>query len=381
MPLCLVIRQLVAIQLLGLVVTASAADQKLPPKPRHEQPAFKPPYPPSPVIAGVRFDDSTVRTLAPGSDIWPVTWARDGNLYTAWGDGGGFGGTNQDGRVSLGIARIEGGKRDYQGWNVAGGKSAPNPSPFTGKSEGILALGDTLYLWRDGDGSSPGYFKFIELWRSDDHGATWRNVGVRFSKADDFPPADAGIFAPAFCQFGAGYTGARDEYVYTYAPDSIDPTHWHIRRPGRINLIRVLRSRIESKSDYEFFAGTAAAPRWSRDAAQRMPVWTDPQQGTHRMAVSYNAPLKRYLLTTITLNRDGWMSIYDAPEPWGPWTHVHTEFEPTRWGTYTIIFSFVNKWLSADGRDFVLIHTKDDRWATIEGRFELHTGPSSGPNK
>jgi hypothetical protein len=65
------------------------------------------------------------------------------------------------------------------------------------------------------------------------------------------------------------------------------------------------------------------------------------------------------------------MSIYDAPEPWGPWTHVHTEFEPQRWGTYTILFTFVNKWLSADGRDFVLVHTKDDRWASIEGRFRL----------
>jgi hypothetical protein len=31
----------------------------------------------------------------------------------------------------------------------------------------------------------------------------------------------------------------------------------------------------------------------------------------------------------------------------------------------------VNKWLGADGRDFVLVHTKNDRWATIEGRFEL----------
>ena len=32
---------------------------------------------------------------------------------------------------------------------------------------------------------------------------------------------------------------------------------------------------------------------------------------------------------------------------------------------------FVNKWLSADGRDFVIVHTRNDRWATIEGRFQL----------
>jgi hypothetical protein len=242
----------------------AAADKKLPPKPRHEQPAFKSAYPPSPVIAGVTFDDATVRTEAIGSDIWPITWAADDSLFTAWGDGGGFGGTNSVGRVSFGVARVDGGKRDYRGVNIAGGKDAPNPSPFPGKSEGILALGDRLYLWRDGDGDSLGYFKGISLWRSDDRGTTWRETGVRFSAAEgDFTSMAAGIFAPAFCQFGRGYAGARDDYVYIFAPDSIDPSHWHIRQPGRINLLRVPRDKIESKSNYEFFAGTAAAPAWT----------------------------------------------------------------------------------------------------------------------
>lgn len=339
--------------------------------------SFQSPYPRSEVIAGVAFDDATARTEAPGSDIWPMTWAANGNLYTAWGDGGGFGGNNDDGRVSLGVARVVGGKNDYRGENLAGGVGAPHPAPFTGKSEGILALGPTLYLWRDGDASSLEYFKFAELWRSDDLGATWRETGVRFSKAGgDFPEGDQGIFAPAFCQFGQAYAGARDDYVYIYAPDIIDPTHWKVRLPGRINLMRVLRGRIESKQAYEFFAGTdeRGAPRWTTVPGERRPMWEDAVNGTHRVAVSYNPGLKRYLLTTIAIDRTGWMSIYDAPEPWGPWTHVHTEHNPERWGTLTIIFTFVNKWLSADGRDFVLVHTKNDRWATIEGRFEL-VGP------
>jgi hypothetical protein len=335
---------------------------------------FKPPYPQSTVIAGVTFDDSTARPEAPGSDIWPITWAADGHLYTPWGDGGGFGGTNQNGRVSFGVARVVGGKRDYVGENIAGGVNAPHPPPFKGKSEGILALGPVLYLWRDGDASSLEYFKFAELWRSDDSGASWRATGVRFSKSGgDFPEGDAGMFAPAFLQFGQAYQGARDEFVYVYAPDIIDPSHWNIRQPGRINLLRVPRSRLESKSAYQFFAGFDArgAPRWVATTGERKPVWQDAAQGTHRIAVSYNPGLKRYLLTTITLNRSGWMSLYDAPEPWGPWTHVQTEHAPERWGTLTIIFTFVNKWLSADGRDFVIVHTKNDRWASIEGRFRL----------
>lgn len=333
------------------------------------------PYPPSPVIAGVTFDDATARTEAEGSDIWPITWAGDGNLYTAWGDGGGFGGpTTSKNKVHLGVARVEGGQRDYRGINLAGGRDALRPAPFKGKSEGILALGDTLYLWRDGDLSSLEYFKFIELWRSDDHGLTWRSTGVKFSKSGkDFPSGDEGLFAPAFLQFGRGYDGARDGYVYIYAPDIIDPTHWNVRLPGRIHLLRVHREKIEFKDAYEFFAGMGpdAQPRWTINTGARQPVWRDDKRGTHRIAVSYTPALKRYLLTTITIDRSGWMSIYDAPEPWGPWTHVHTEHNPERWGTRTIIFTFVNKWLSPDGRDFVLVHTKNDRWASIEGRIQL----------
>lgn len=195
---------------------------------------------------------------------------------------------------------------------------------------------------------------------------------MRFAKGEgDFPEGDAGLFAPAFCQFGRAYAGARDRYVYICAPDTVDPTHWRVRLPGRINLFRVDRAHIEEKAAYEFFAGLDAEgrPRWTGRVADRRPVWRDDVHGTHRIAVSYNPGLRRYLLTTIAIDRTGWMSVYDAPEPWGPWTHVQTEHNPERWGRLTILFTFVNKWLSADGRDFVIVHTRNDHWASIPGRF------------
>src|SRR5687768_4554672 len=64
------------------------------------------PYGKSPIILEWRLDWSTHQRHAPGSDNWPITWAVDDHQYTAWGDGGGFGGSNSDGRVSLGVARI-----------------------------------------------------------------------------------------------------------------------------------------------------------------------------------------------------------------------------------------------------------------------------------
>jgi hypothetical protein len=48
------------------------------------KPVFSPAYPPSLVIGGLAYDDRAARIEAPGSDIWPITWGDDDNLYTAW---------------------------------------------------------------------------------------------------------------------------------------------------------------------------------------------------------------------------------------------------------------------------------------------------------
>src|SRR5471030_1243997 len=50
------------------------------------------PYPRSRLIEAVSWDFSTIEShrKALGSDLWPCAWAADGNLYCAWGDGGGF---------------------------------------------------------------------------------------------------------------------------------------------------------------------------------------------------------------------------------------------------------------------------------------------------
>jgi len=113
----------------------------------HPAGAQTPPYPPSSVISDMTLNWSTHERQAPGSDNWPITWADDDHQYTAWGDGGGFGGTNSEGRVSLGVARVEGSATSYNGTNVWGGKSPENPSQFKGKSYGIISVGGVLYMW------------------------------------------------------------------------------------------------------------------------------------------------------------------------------------------------------------------------------------------
>jgi chitodextrinase len=93
------------------------------------------------------------------------------------------------------------------------------------------------------------------------------------------------------------------------------------------------------------------------------------------VAVSYNAGLGRYLLATeFSTSSDGNLGIFDAPEPWGPWTTV--TYQREFGGGHCFYYNFSNKWLSPDGKDFTLIYTgvgTEDAWHTVRGRFTTST--------
>ncbi len=326
-------------------------------------------YPPSPVIRGVSFDWSTHERSAPGSDNWPVTWADDGNQYTTWGDGGGFGGSDQRGRVSLGVARVEGWWHNYRGVNIWGGYRPLNPARFDGKSYGIVCVDGVLYMWRSPGSDSVGY-RFARLYRSTDHGASWTAADWQFAQAD-------GMVMPTILNFGRDYNGARDGYVYHYFIKLQDPGRLAVHKPGRVYLLRVPKKDLMRREAYEFFSGTAQRPAWSRRMADRKAVFRDPRGVGWCMSVSYNAGLKRYLLMTEhDATVKGNIGIFDAPEPWGPWTTVHygAVFGHPGEPPTTFFCNFSNKWLSRDGRTFTLIFTGvgvNDSWNLVRGRFAV----------
>jgi len=335
------------------------------------------PYPPSPVIAGVSYSWSSHVQLAPGSGDWGTTWAADDHLYTAWGNGGGFGGTDEDGRVYMGFGRIEGPGDDNLAVNVWVGKDAENEAQFGGKTYSLLSVDGTLYMWRCGDTDGLTAYDFQQLYRSDDLSRTWTFTGVELTR-DSFPDGDQGFHCPVFLQFGRDYEGARDDYVYIYATE-VQSLESLMNVPGELALIRVPRGDIPRLEHFEYFAGTDAAgkPRWSFDVAERRPVWTDPVNGMRHPAVHYNPGLDRYVLTgEHTASGSGNIAIYDAPEPWGPWTTVMIHHRFGRWTMRDkgFMWVFPTKWLSADGRDFVLVFSGGgplDSWNTVRGRFEL----------
>jgi hypothetical protein len=335
--------------------------------------------PPSPVINGVRFDWSTLRVEARGSDNWPTTWAANGHQYSVWGDGGGFGGSNQDGRVSLGVARIEGDWGDYRGYNVFGGVNAEAPATFEGKGYGIAAIDGILYLWRSGAGSMQAAYEFQKLYISRDWGRTWQDTGVEFRQST-FQDS-AGFFGPTFLQFGQDYQGARDQYVYMYAPE-IKSSNFEVMKPGEITLMRVPRDSLTNQSRYEFFAGLSGGnPTWTSDPDGRQPVLSNGNDGVMKTTAFYNPGLNRYFLITEHSEMFGGnIAIYDAPEPWGPWTTVLFEVQ---WGAGHIdltafTWNIPTKWLSSDGKRFTMIWSgtgSNDNWNTIRGEFLLSDDP------
>lgn len=360
----------------------------------HEQAARTAVYPKSTAITGLRFDMSTVRQEAPGSDNWAITWCDDGHQYTTWGDGGGFGGTGSDGRVSFGVARVEGSKTSYQGFNVNGGKNAEAGHTLPdGKSLGILCVDlsahggkkGTLYLFRNGTGSGGGAFAQTELYKSTDHGRTFSLTSARWT----FGTSGGGFYSPSFLQFGKDYAGARDGYVYIYLNEN-QGDGWEVQTPGRISLARVRKESLDDKSAYQFFAGLSNGnPTWSNDINARKPVFEDAINGTMRTSVSYNAPLKRYLLTTQQVSRwadqDGHIGIYEAPQPWGPWSTVlfgnAWSAGPQTSGAKTVFWNFSNKWLSSDGKRFTMVYTGPgaDNWGTVQGDFLAGATPPPPP--
>lgn len=341
----------------------------------------RPPYPRSPALGPPILDWRTHRRDAPGSDNWQLTWADDNNLYGAWGDGGGFGGTNSDGRVSLGFARIEGDWRTARGVNVWGGKNAPAPATVEGKSWGTICVGGVLYMWVVPKSLLADMQSEARLYSSHDHGRTWTPARWAFTRADD-------LSIPTICQFGRNYRGARDGFVYHYFIAPRDSSGYCIQKPGAIYLARSPAARIMDRAGYEFFAGSQnGEPFWTTVLGRKRPAFEDRANGVGWVSsLCYVAGRKRYILMVEhTESSRGNLGVYDAPEPWGPWTTVDflSEAAGNPFGAgqpdvppNTFFWNLPTKWHSRNGWEFAMVFTgagrgKDnDSFNVAGGRFQ-----------
>ncbi|MGK7397302.1 MAG: hypothetical protein ACNS62_22185 [Candidatus Cyclobacteriaceae bacterium M3_2C_046] len=346
------------------------------------------PYPESEWIEEIQFNLSTIRNTtpgngltAPGSDNWTITWADDGNQYSSWGDGGGFGGDNQLGRVKMGVARIEGNKRNYSAFNVWGGHNPESDqSTLPAKSYGILSVNGDLYLWVSYNENSPSIcYDHQDIYKSSDYGQSWQLLyGWRNSP---------GFFCPTFLQAGQDFDQSPDRYVYAFLPErtqtieSQEDSIWNVQKPGKITLMRCHQDSLDQKENWRFYGKNG---KWLSDKNHRESVFTDIKNGIMRTSVIYNPGLQKYILATQHVGRyhaDGArVGFYESDNPWGPWKTVFFG-DPWDLGIQerdqkykTVYYNFSPKWLSKNGKTFVMVYTGpgSDEWGTIEGKFKLN---------
>ena len=118
------------------------------------------------------------------------------------------------------------------------------------------------------------------------------------------------------------------------------------------------------RAAYEFFrfVDSDGRPNWSKDPADCGEAFANPL-GCYRVTVSYNAGLKRYLLCQAGADRKAkaGFGIFDAPEPWGPWTTV-TYVQQWDVGPGETC-SLPTKWINGDGKTVHLIFSGGDCFA------------------
>jgi CubicO group peptidase (beta-lactamase class C family) len=310
-----------------------------------------PPYPKSSVIKEIKWaPPSTIIRRAKGGDNWPMTWADDGALYTAYGDGNGFE-PFVPAKLSIGFSKVTGMPPTIQGVNFTAQNGEFRGDGRSGrKASGLLMVDGVLYLLaRNLDNAALAW--------SRDHGATWTWADWKFTTS---------FGAPTFLNFGKNYAGARDNYVYIYSLDG-DSAY---EASDRMVMARVPKNQITERAAYEYFVAldSSGQPTWSKDIAKRGAVFTH-RGNAYRSGITYNAGLKRYLWCQILphsthpqgMRFQGGFGIYDAPEPWGPWT---TAFYTENWDVGPgESSSLPTKWMSEDGKTVHLVFSGDDHFS------------------
>lgn len=354
------------------------------------------PYCKSQHIETISWNWSTAHNEPNGSDLWPVTWGKDGKVYTFFGDGGGFGGDNYRGRSSFGIATMTGPPPPSESsrHNIYGGYNSAHPSTVAGKAGSIIAVGSDFYtlggmykpaeIHGDPNRVSRAPNR-IQLAYSKGNAHSWQPAAWTFCSRDGTPPQSR--FCPhGFINYGPGNAGAIDGQVYLVGHVN-EESYWRdiaTLAGASTYLARVPGKHVLNLQAYRYFAGLDARgkPIWSADPQQMRPIFTDrnpsrPGCGsTCNMAspiedVVYNPGIKRYIATAQG-DYVGQTSFYDAPHPWGPWTTIsYNNIDPATgtggWanlgtaGGFGLGVHVVNAWTSPDGLNLWLTYSSDGK--------------------
>ncbi len=296
--------------------------------------------PRSPLIRSISLATPPLMPFPSMGDLWFTTWAEDDHLYGSWGDGRGpadersgpfvTGRQIEESHESY-LNRFDGPTARWS-WSlmtdcglVQFTGNPPNLKPrvvrrdaptqfeprVDDKPSSFLSIDGRLY----GQFHSPlGDARIGYLAYSDDQGSNWSRIGFFLPGATK--PANASPWTKEansnfrcllFINMGKNYSLNSDGYIYGLGIGK--EWNWD----NAVYLARVAKADILRYQAWEYFAGldTTGKPRWSSAESDAKPVpdLYTPGQGS----AIYHPGIKRYLF----MNEQ---KLWDAPEPWGPWT-------------------------------------------------------------
>ncbi len=317
------------------------------------------PYPRSRVVTKLSWSPDVLKIKGyANGDNWPIAWMHDDSQLTAFCDGKGF--SKEDPDLSLGFAWVYGNPPEFHAKNIKSDADTPTGWGSKGiKASDMIAVDGVLYMFvRNYKPSASDDFTNSRLACSTNSGANWTWANWHFSDT---------YGCPAFVQFGKDYQGARDEYVYV-ASQANDSAYGY---SPDIVMARVRKDAVMKRNSYTLYGGMTkdGQPIWVKDIAKQKPIFTDPK-GTQRIAITYNAGLNRYILTTSHLTgqkatHTAALGVFEAPEPWGPWSTIYYD----------------DHWSVEDGKDCRTYHHRFPRnFPCSLGRMALGPGCQYYPN-
>lgn len=368
-------------------------------------PGPQPEYPRSSLIVSADFARARYHTGS--GDMWPITWSSDGNLYAGAGDN----------RMSpMNVWRISGepnpdsaNNASHRGdWildvacelpvDPAVYAVHPRVAPDFGlKPAGLIELNGRLIMAVE----AQNYGEFADFNRqtnihgwlvaSDDSGATWEPV-----TANDFFVGR--VASCHFIQFGQGDSNVIDGYIYANFPGATDDGNSHWCNGDYILLGRVKAEDIVDRSAWEFWTGEdeSGAAIWAPDDAEAQPIFRF-ENMTGEDHISFIPGLNRFLLGNFSfLDPDGlprpyhhlaWpegidrsqLTLFEAPNPWGPWSLFHVD---ENWGTYGDYQPVVPvKWVYNEGRTLFLVSSGSyDDYNWVVQRLDLQLSDADHSN-
>ena len=310
-----------------------------------------------------------------GADTWYPSWASDGNLYSPWTDGriGNERCSSGGGKARTGQAKIIG--EDPMNLQVVSLGTYPgSPAPYGGRypcgslmHNGIWYHGSYCLDRKRGPWDIMGPFVGFRV--SSDYGKTWTACpltgGAPLVKESAKNGAKVKMGAPHFVDFGKNMAHSPDgkAYLVGHGATRADADCSWISG-DQVYLARVTPSaqHINDLSKYEFFAGRdeAGRPVWAREFKDIKPLleWND-HAGC--VTVTYNAPLKKYLMCVTYGGKRGGGGktdydtyILEASSIAGPWKLV-TYLKA--FGPQAYFVNIPSKFISKDGRTMWLCYS------------------------